>query len=139
MHLLRATFSNIEHQAIEVVVDSITPWAKRFEDEANHKLFPAGSPYYSKMNLNGLMRGDVASRGQYYQLMRNVGAFSANDILRLEDLNTIPASKGGDKYVMQSGFTTLEKIGEEEKRNGRITELENRIHDLERLASLHSR
>ena len=27
-HLLRATFSNIEHQAIEVVVDTITPWVK---------------------------------------------------------------------------------------------------------------
>ena len=31
MHMLRATFSNIEHQSIEVVVDSITPWAKRIE------------------------------------------------------------------------------------------------------------
>jgi hypothetical protein len=29
MHLLRATFSNIEHQSIEVVVDSVTPWARR--------------------------------------------------------------------------------------------------------------
>jgi phage portal protein BeeE len=39
MHLLRATFSNIEHQSIEVVVDSITPWVKIFEEEADYKLF----------------------------------------------------------------------------------------------------
>lgn len=114
MHLLRATFSNIEHQAIEVVVDSITPWAKRFEDEADYKLFGANRPnFYTKMNMNALMRGDVAARGTWYQMMRNVGAFTVNDILRLEDQNTISEDEGGDKRVMQQGFTTLERIGEE--------------------------
>lgn len=116
MHLLRATFSNIEHQAIEVVVDSITPWAKRFEDEANFKLLrKRETGLYSKMNMNALMRGDVAARGQWYQMMRNVGAFSVNDILRLEDQNTISAAEGGDKRVMQSGMTTLQRIGEKER------------------------
>jgi len=114
MHLMRATFSNIEHQAIEVVVDSISPWAKRFEDEADWKLFGENRPsFYTKMNMNALMRGDVASRGTWYQMMRNVGAFTVNDILRLEDQNTIPKAEGGDKRVMQMGFTTLDRIGEE--------------------------
>ena len=65
------------------------------------------------MNMNALMRGDVASRGTWYQMMRNVGAFTVNDILRLEDQNTIPKAEGGDKRVMQMGFTTLDRIGEE--------------------------
>ena len=30
-HLLRATFSNIEHQAIEAVTDAIAPWMKRLK------------------------------------------------------------------------------------------------------------
>ncbi|MGE0653298.1 MAG: phage portal protein, partial [Alphaproteobacteria bacterium] len=64
MHLLRATFSNIEHQSIEVVVDSIAPWAKRFEDEADFKLFGQNRPgLYSRIRLNALMRGDQKSRG----------------------------------------------------------------------------
>lgn len=111
-HLLRATFSNIEHQAIEVVVDSIAPWAKRFEDEADFKLFGQNRQgYYTKMNLNALMRGDAKSRAEFYQTMRNLGAYSANRILELEDENTI--GPDGDKHTMQQGFTTLERIGEE--------------------------
>jgi HK97 family phage portal protein len=37
-HLLHATFSNIEHQSIEFVTDTIRPWLVRFEQEANRKL-----------------------------------------------------------------------------------------------------
>jgi HK97 family phage portal protein len=112
MHLLRSTFNNIEHQAIEVVVDSISPWVKRFEDEADYKLFGQNRQgLYTKMNMRALMRGDVKSRGEYYKLMREVGAYSANRILELEDENTIGAD--GDKHVMQSQYTTLERIGEE--------------------------
>jgi HK97 family phage portal protein len=112
MHLLRATFSNIEHQAIEVVVDSITPWAKRLEDEADYKLFGDNRRgFYSKINLNGLMRGDSKARVEFYKGMRDIGAYNVNRILELEDENTI--GPDGDKHTMQSGFTTLKRIGEE--------------------------
>ncbi len=112
MHLLRATFTNIESQGIEVVVDSISPWVKRFEDEADYKLFGANRQgLYSKIDMRALMRGDAASRSAYYQSMRNMGAYSVNRILELEDENTI--GPDGDKHVMQSQFTTLEKIGED--------------------------
>lgn len=114
MHLLRATFSNIEHQAIEVVVDSITPWAKRFEDEADYKLFNIGENrrgYYTKINLNALLRGDSAARATFYKNMRDIGVYSVNRILELEDEQRI--GPDGDKHTMQSGFTTLKRIGED--------------------------
>lgn len=112
MHLLRATFSNIEHQSIEVVVDSVTPWVKRFEEEANYKLFGANrGQFRTKMNLNGLMRGDSASRAAFYTALFNVGALSVNDILRLENMN--PIGKDGDKRFVPLNMTTLEKAGTE--------------------------
>lgn len=111
MHLLRATFSNIEHQAIEVVVDSVSPWVKRFEDEADYKLFGQNRQgLYTKMNMRALMRGDQRTRGEYYKLMREVGAYSPNRILELEDENTIGAI--GDIHTMNSTYTTLDRIGE---------------------------
>jgi HK97 family phage portal protein len=112
-HLLRATFSNIEHQAIEVVVDSVSPWVKRFEEEADFKLFGIQNRqnFYSKMNLNALLRGDSAARSTFYRELRNVGALSVNEIRRLEEMPTL--GEDGDKYVMQSAMTTLEKIGED--------------------------
>lgn len=109
MHLLRATFTNIESQGIEVVVDSISPWVKRFEDEADYKLFGQNrSNYYTKIDMRGLMRGDAAARGTYYKMMRETGAYSANRILELEDENTI--GDEGDAHVMNGTYRTLEQI-----------------------------
>lgn len=109
MHLLRATFSNIEHQAIEVVVDSITPWAKRFEDEANFKLFGQNRRnLYTKMNMNALLRGDMKARMEFYKGMQFVGAYSPNRILGLEEENGI--GEFGDIHVMQEQMVPLEYV-----------------------------
>lgn len=112
MHLLRATFSNIEHQSIEVVVDSVTPWVRRFEDEADIKLFGQNRRgLYTKMNMRALMRGDAKARSEFYRAMFDMGAYSPNRILELEDENTIGSD--GDKHLVQLNLTTLEKAGEE--------------------------
>lgn len=111
MHLLRATFSNIEHQAIEVVVDSVSPWVKRFEDEADYKLFGQNrGGLYTKMNMRALMRGDNAGRAAFYKEMFATGAYSPNRILELEDENTLGAD--GDKHFVQMNLATLENAGE---------------------------
>lgn len=123
MHMLRSTNNNVEAQVVEVVVDSVGPWVKRFEDEADFKLL-GGRIWATKMNLNALMRGDPASRAAFYQVMRQQGVFSANDILGIEDMDPIPAEQGGDKRVMQSQYTTLERIGEDEPAEAEPAEAE---------------
>lgn len=109
-HMIHATFSNIEHQSIEVVTDSIQPWAKRFEDEADFKLFGARASNYTKMDLHELLRGDTTARMLRYRGLREVGALNANEIRTAEGFMGI--GPDGDKYVMQGQYTTLEKIGE---------------------------
>jgi HK97 family phage portal protein len=113
MHLLRATFTNIESQGIEVVVDSISPWVKRFEDEADWKLFGQNRQgLYTKIDMRGLMRGDATARSAYYKSMREMGAYSVNRILELEDENTI--GEDGDVHTMNGTYKTLEQIIEGE-------------------------
>jgi hypothetical protein len=106
MHLLRATFSNIEHQSIEVVVDSVTPWVKLFEEEANYKLCGPRSKMFTKMDLRGLLRGDNQSRSQYYKTMFELG-MSINQILALEDFNGI--GPDGDVRFVSNNVQTLER------------------------------
>jgi HK97 family phage portal protein len=109
MHLLRATFSNIEHQSIEVVVDCVTPWVKAFEEEANYKLFGRQNRVglYTKMNLRGLLRGDNASRAQFYKDLWGIGALSANDVLAAEDMNGI--GPDGDQRFVPVNYTPLDQ------------------------------
>lgn len=111
MHLLRSTNNNIEHQGIEFAVDTMTPWVRRWEQEADRKLFGANRRgYYTKMNMNALMRADAAARAAFYTAMAATGAYSANMILDLEDENTIGPQ--GDKHLVQLNLTTLDKVGE---------------------------
>ena len=99
--LERATFSNIEHQALEFVTTTLRPWLVRFEQEINRKLFPsstsgAPSDLYAEFKVDALLRGDIKSRGDYYIRGRQWGWLSANDIRALENLEPIT---GGDIYL----------------------------------------
>ncbi len=113
LQLENATFSNIEHQAIEFVNETVKPWVQRFEYEANYKLFGEANRQglYTRMNLLGLLRGDHAARVSFYRQMFDMGAYSPNHILELEDENTI--GPDGDKHLVQLNLTTLEKAGEQ--------------------------
>lgn len=59
--LERATFSNIEHQSIEAVVDGIRPWAARLEAWVNSDPDLTSAPQFIEFDLEGLMRGDLKS------------------------------------------------------------------------------
>lgn len=108
--LERSTNNNIEHQSIEFVTDTLMPWVKRLEDEANVKLFGARSQgaTYTKLNVNALMRGDSAARSSFYRAMTQMGAMTINEVRALEDLNGIGAA--GDELLVQLNQTTLQRL-----------------------------
>lgn len=107
--LSRATFSNIEHQSIEVVNDAFMPWVNRLESEASLKLFSGRERgVRTKINVRGLLRGDDRSRAEYYKMMREMGVYSTNDIRRLEDMD--PVGPEGDALIVQLNQTTLDRI-----------------------------
>ena len=111
-HLLRSTFNNIEHQSIEVVVDAVSPWVIRLEEEGNFKLFGTNRQgLYTDMDMRALLRGDNKSRAEYLKVMREMGAFNVNEVREYEGEN--PIGPEGDKRIVQSQYTTLERIGEE--------------------------
>ena len=98
--LEHATFSNIEHQSIDFVMHTLMPWLVRFEQAIMKDLLLEAEQdqYFPKFNVDGLLRGDYASRMQGYATGISNGFLSPNDIRRLENMNLIPAEKGGDDY-----------------------------------------
>lgn len=106
--LEKATYSNIEQQSIQFVQYSLMPWIKRIEQEFNRKLFfeQEKSEYFCEANVDGLLRGDVKSRGEFYTAMWNIGAIKINEIRAFENLNAV---EGGDQLFVPLNFVTLDK------------------------------
>jgi HK97 family phage portal protein len=107
--LERATFSNIEHQAIEVVTDTIRPWAVAWEQALTRDLFTdeMRRTHLLQFNLDGLLRGDIESRYRAYATGRQWSWLSVNDIREREDMNRVD---GGDSYLAPLNMTDLATI-----------------------------
>ncbi len=97
MELSKATFSNIEEQNREFATDAILPWARSLESEARIKLIGSDRALFTKLNLNGLMRGNMDARSSFYNTMTNIGAITPNEVRAFEDMNPI---EGGDERVI---------------------------------------
>lgn len=125
-HLLRATFSNIEHQGLEYVGDCLMPWLVRWEQEGKRSLFsrtaegPAFKKYdlFLKHNVTALLRADAAGRARFYSTMKQNAVLSVNEIRALEDMNSIGPE--GDKHYHQSNMIELGKEPEPKSAPGPI-------------------
>ena len=50
-----------------------------------------------RRNMMGELRGDWAARAAWYKAMREIGAYSIDDIRALEDLQDVPG--GAERYA----------------------------------------
>lgn len=109
--LSRATYSNIEHQAIEYVQDCIMPWAVDFEEECDRKLIsePDRDYYFCEFLVDGLLRGDMASRYSAYATGRQWGWLSANDVRQNENMNPLPDDQG-DMYLVPANMIAADQV-----------------------------
>jgi HK97 family phage portal protein len=112
--LTRSTFSNIEHQSIDYVVHTLRPWLVRLEQAFNLCLLNEyeRKEYFTKFNVDGLLRGDFATRMNGYAIGRQNGWFSANDIRELEDMNPIPEDQGGDLYLVNGNMVSAKNAAQ---------------------------
>ena len=111
--LEKSSFSNIEQQSLEFVKYTLDPWVIRWEQALFRALLneEEKKDYFFKLNVEGLLRGDYASRMNGYATARQNGWMSANDIRELEDLDRIPSELGGDLYLVNGNMMPLNNAG----------------------------
>ena len=111
--LEKSSFSNIEQQSLEFVKYTLDPWVIRWEQSLARSLFTESEKkeYFFKFSVEGLLRGDYASRMSGYATARQNGWMSANDIRELENLDRIPAEDGGDLYLINGNMLPLGNAG----------------------------
>lgn len=108
-HLLRSTYSNIEHQGIEFVKYSLMRWIRVWEQEIWRKLLtPAQQKagFYAKFNVDALERADLQNRTQALKEQFFNGEISINEWRDLEDRD--PIGPLGDVHFVQSAMVPLE-------------------------------
>jgi len=117
-NLDKATFSNIEHQSISFVVHTIRPWLVRLEQGMNKALLSKSEKgrFFVGFVVDGLLRGDYASRMQGYAVGIQNGFLSPNDVRALENMNAI---EHGDIYAMNGNMLKLEDVGAYANTNGK--------------------
>ncbi len=111
--LEKSSFSNIEQQSLEFVKYTLDPWVIRWEQALYRSLLSEEEKktVFFKFNVEGLLRGDYASRMNGYATARQNGWMSANDIRELENLDRIPAELGGDLYLVNGNMLPLVSAG----------------------------
>lgn len=116
--LERATFSNIEHQSIGYVVFSMIPQITRFEQTMNWKLFTPEerqAGYYTKFNVDALLRGDAKSRAEALAIKRQNGVINANEWRELDDENPIEGV-AGEAYLVNGNMISTETASKQQPR-----------------------
>lgn len=111
--LSRSTYDNIEQQGIEYVVYTIRPWLVRIEQTMFTRLFSDAEKklYFIEFLVDGLYRGDIQSRYNAYNIGRQGGWLSADDIRELENMNPLPNGQG-KIYWMPLNMTDAKELTE---------------------------
>jgi len=96
--------TGLEQQATGFVKFDLHPgWLAPTEQRVTKELLADGER--AKYAIEGLLRGDTASRAEYYRVMREIGAFCADDIRALEDMPPIP--DGGQVFLQPMNMVPL--------------------------------
>ena len=94
--------------AIEYIQRTLSPIVSEHEQEDTHKLLlesECSRGLQLRRNMMGELRGDWTARAAWYKSMREIGAYSVDDIRALEDLPDVP---GGDDRLASLNYVPLE-------------------------------
>lgn len=109
--LSRATFSNIEQQAIDFWMGTMLPWTERWEAALESLLDPA-EQLKVEFDFRNLLRGDAASRGNFIHAMVLDGVLTRNEGREMEGFDPI---EGLDEPLMplnSRGINDPDPMGE---------------------------
>ena len=85
----------------------------RLEQSINKSLFLKGErkEYFVSFVVEGLLRGDFASRMQGYSIGIQNGIYSVNEIRNLEKFNLLSDEDGGNLHIINGNMTKLKDAG----------------------------
>lgn len=108
----KQAYNSNEQNATDYVMNTLHPIVSQCEEEDSYKLLfdsELARGLQIRRNMMAELRGDTNTRGNWYQIMRRIGVYSANDIRDLEDVPKVP---GGDTRYAPLDCVPLEDFKE---------------------------
>jgi len=104
-------YSNMEQAQLEVATDTLDTWCRNMESEADVKLLNGQwGGTKTELDLYAIYRGDMGTRGTYFQKMQQTGAMTSNEIRTKEGLPSYPE---GDKfYIATNNLTPVDRVND---------------------------
>ncbi len=88
--------SGIEQMSMGFVIYTLMPWLIRWQQAISRDLILAPKIYFVEFLVDALLRGDLKSRYEAYQMGSTGGWLNANEIRQRENMNP---RDGGDAYM----------------------------------------
>lgn len=106
-----ATFSNIEEQNIDYIVDTLQPWITKIEMEFKSKLLTESQQkdHYININVSELLRGNQAARATFWHTLLADGVVSINEVRSAENFNRV---EGGDSLYKPLNMAIIGEDGQ---------------------------
>lgn len=89
-----SSYSSVEQRSIEYVIHGVTTFTTRIERTLS-RLIP-GDDTFLRLNVNGLLRGDIKSRAEWYGIALDKKVMRRSEVRQLEDL---PPDPEADAYL----------------------------------------
>ncbi len=115
LHVLmtgKESYASNEQNSLEFLQGKGLAMLRDMEEENTYKLLTtedADRGWWVKYNLEDRLRADTKTRDEHYRTMRELGAYSVNDIRAKEDEADVP---GGDSRYASWNYGPLERFEE---------------------------
>lgn len=103
--LTHGTFSNTEQQDLHLVKHTINRWVTQMEQEMTLKLFGRNSNMYVRFNVDGLLRGDFATRMEGLSKAVQNALVTPNEGRALDERAPLD---GGDSLMIQGATVPIQ-------------------------------
>jgi HK97 family phage portal protein len=119
--LEKANYSNIEAQDRAFAKDVAVPWAERFQQEMNRKLFfeQERGRFMTQFNLDDLIKGDIKTRYEVYNSAVQTGILKPTEPREAEGW-PMEGTESINKFFMNGTMVPVDQLGQKPAANNDI-------------------
>jgi HK97 family phage portal protein len=110
----RATWGNLQSEMVSFEKFTIAPWLRRIEGAIERDVLPEDGDLYAEFLVEGLLRGDITTRYQAYEVAIRNGWLTPEEVRMKENLGPMPEGDDSPGEVEDTPGDTVEDVAESE-------------------------